>query len=111
MAKLECTVTGNFDEVLRKIEDGIVNSGATASLEDGSDFISGYARCSVRVFERYSYIGSNRVSLSLTLFEVPGSPIYLSAITAGGSQAMFFKVNTFGEENFLSVLKKILGIQ
>lgn len=110
MAKFECTVTGNFDEVLRKIEDGIDNAGYTSSLEDGSDFIMGDARCSVRVFERYSYIGSNRVSLNLTLFQVQGGPIYLSAISSGGSQAMFFKMNTIGEENFLNVLKRILGV-
>lgn len=111
MAKFECTVTGKFDEVLKKIESGIVNSGATASLEDGSDFFAGNSRCSIRVFERYSYLGNNRVSLNLTLFEAPGGPIYLSAITSGGSQAMFFKVNTLGEESFLDVLKKTLSIQ
>ena len=54
MAKLEHTLNGNFDQVLRKIEDGILNGSMSASLEDSSDFRSGDARCSVRVFERYS---------------------------------------------------------
>ena len=111
MAKFECTVTGNFDEVLSRIENGIINSGVTASLEDSSDFFSENARCSVRVFERFAYSGGNRVSLSLTLFQTVGSPIYLSAITSGGSQAMFVKLNTIGEENFLKVVKDILGIK
>lgn len=111
MAKFECTVTGNFDEVLSRIENGIINSGVTASLEDSSDFFSENARCSVRVFERFAYSGGNRVSLSVTLFQATGSPIYLSAITSGGSQAMFVKLNTIGEENFLRVLKNILGIK
>ena len=30
-----------------------------------------------------------------------GERLFLSAITSGGSQAVFFKINTVGEENFL----------
>ena len=67
-----------------------------------------YTRCSVRVFERYSCAGSNRVSLSVTLFQNGDEPIQLSAITAGGSQAVFFKINTLGEESFLEKLIKLL---
>ncbi len=61
----------------------------SASLEDTSDFSEGSARCSVQIFERYSYLGGNRVSLSITLFQVDGGPVRLSAIAAGGSQAIF----------------------
>ncbi len=53
-----------------------------------------------RVFERYSVMGGNRLSLALTMFQNGDSPIRLSAITAGGSQAVFFKVNTLGEDPF-----------
>ena len=60
------------------------------------------------VFERYSMIGGNRLSLTLTLFQNGDSPIRLSAITAGGSQAVFFKVNTLGEESFLDDVKDLL---
>ena len=73
-----------------------------------SDFESGTARCSVRVFERYSYVGDNRVSLNVTLFQNGSGPIQLSAIAAGGSQAMLFKINTWGEEAFLDKLKELL---
>ncbi len=108
MAKLEHIITGNFNEILKRIEDGILNGSMSASLEDSSDFRSGDARCSVRVFERFSYIGSNRVSLSVTLFQNGEDVIRLSAITSGGSQAMFFKVNTWGEEAFLDKLRELL---
>jgi hypothetical protein len=108
MAKFETTVRGDFSQVLHKITDGIMNGSLTASLEDSSDFRSGDARCSVRVFERYSYMGSNRVSLSVTVFQNGTDPIKISAITSGGSQAMFFKVNTLGEEAFLDKLREIL---
>ena len=80
----------------------------SASLEDSSDFYSGDARCSVRVFERYSYAGGNRVSMNVTLFQNGNDEIRLSAITSGGSQAVLFKINTWGEEAFLDKLKEIL---
>lgn len=108
MSKLEKTLNGNFNQLLKKIEDGILNSSMSASLENSSDFQSGDARCSVRVFERYSYAGGNRLSLNVTLFQNGDSPIQLSAITAGGSQAVFFKINTWGEEAFLDKLRELL---
>lgn len=111
MAKLECTVNSSFDAVLSKITDGIANGSMTSSLEDSSDYTFGDVRCSVRVFERYSYFGQNRVSLNVTLLQVGSNPIQLSAITSGGSQAMLFKINTLGEESFLDLLKEILGIR
>ena len=107
MAKLEKHLRGNFDEMLTRIEAGILNGSMSATLEDRSDFREGTARCSVRVFERYSSAGGNRVSLSVTLFQ-NGGDICLSAVTSGGSQAMFWKVNTFGEEAFLDKLRELL---
>ena len=107
MAKLERTLTGNFDQILSRIEEGILSGSSSATLEDKSDFRCGDTRCSVRVFERYSYFGGNRVSLSVTLFSC-NDIINLSAITSGGSQAVFFKINTLGEEAFLEKLREIL---
>ncbi len=108
MAKLEQTVQGDFAELLGRIENGIVGGSISASLEGRSDFWTQQARCSVRVFERYSSLGGNRVSLSVTLFQAGPGPIYLSAIASGGSQALFFKVSTFGEEAFLDKLRELL---
>ena len=34
--------------------------------------------------------------------------LFLSAITSGGSQAVFFKLNTLGEESFLEKLVPIV---
>lgn len=109
MAKLEKTIMGDFDEILHKIENGIMAGSISASYEDGSDFRVGDIRCSVRVFERYSYMGKNRVSLNVTLFG-NGDTVHISAVTSGGSQAMFFKINTFGEEAFLDKLREILDL-
>ena len=107
MAKLETTVKGDFNSLLRRIEDGIISGSVSATLEDSSDFYLGDTRCSVRVFERYSYMGGNRVSLNVTLFGNCDT-IHVSAITSGGSQAMFVKLNTFGEKAFLDKLRELL---
>ena len=104
MAKLECQLRGNFSQILHDIDNAVMGGSISASCEDASNFDSSGARCAVRVYERYSYMGGNRVSLNLTLFQ-NGNQIYLSAITAGGSQAVFFKLNTFGEEAFLDTIR------
>ncbi|MBO5299396.1 MAG: hypothetical protein J6B51_04865 [Clostridia bacterium] len=108
MAKLEQTLRGNFRQILSNIENGILNGSVSASLEESSDFYDNGAKCSVRVFERYSYLGGNRLSMSVTLFQNGDGPIRLSAITSGGSNAVFFKVNTWGEDAFLDKLREIL---
>ena len=107
MAIFEKTIRNqNFDTLLRKLEHAIPDSSWSAELEAGSDFKEGSARCSVRVFERYSMVGGNR--LSLTLIQNGDEPIRLSAIAAGGSQAVFFKMNTLGEDAFLEDVKQLL---
>lgn len=45
----------------------------------------------------------------MILFQNADDPIHVSAITAGGSQALFFKVNTWGEEAFLDKLRELLS--
>lgn len=108
MAKLERRLNENFGQLLNRIENGVLNASISATLEEKSDFRGETSRCSVRVFERYSYMGQNRVSMSVTLFQENNGPVCLSAITSGGSQAIFFKLNTLGEEAFLETLESVL---
>jgi len=105
MAKLECVLNGSFDEILSALDAAIFQSSMSASFEDGSDITANGCRCAVRVYERYSMAGGNRVSLNLILIE-DGERVHLSAITSGGSQAVFFKINTFGEEAFLDCIRQ-----
>lgn len=107
MAKLEKQVHGNFDSILNSLHQAVLEGSMSASYEDGSDFAQGNFRCAVRVYERYSWSGGNRVSLTLTLAGCGGN-YFLSAITAGGSQATFFKLNTWGEEAFLDTIAPVV---
>ena len=106
MAKYERRFSGDFYSALSALHDGILNGSASATYEDGSDCTAGDVRCAVRVYERYSLAGGNRVSLNLTLVG-NGRDLFLSAITSGGSQAVFFKLNTIGEESFLADVSRI----
>ncbi len=103
MAKYEEHLSCRFRDLLACLDAAILGGSISASYEDGSTFSDGEIQCVTRVYERYSYIGSNRVSLSVTLFGRDGN-VHLSAITSGGSQALFFKINTFGEAAFLDKL-------
>ena len=109
MAKLERTIHEDFQGLLLRIEQGILGGSISASKEDGTDFRAGDVRCSVRVYERYSMMGGNRVSMTVTLFQGgAGQPVQLSAITAGGSQGVFVKLVGWGENSFLGKLEQLL---
>lgn len=100
MAKYERYFKGDFNNFLNWIDTDITQRSASASYEDGSDVNIGDVRLAVRVYERFSMTGSNRVSLSISILG-KGEELFISAITSGGSQAVIFKINTFGEAAFL----------
>jgi hypothetical protein len=100
MAHYEQELTGDVDAFVGYLDQAIASGSVTASLEDRGDHRLGDARMVVRVYERYSAAGGNRVSLCVSVLAV-GTQLSVSAITAGGSKAMFWKINTFGEDAFL----------
>ena len=102
MAKYESRLRGNFDEILRTADAAIMKS-MSASIEDSSEARFGDVRVAVRVYERYSWLGGNRVSLNLTLVG-KADDLFVSAISSGGSQAMLFKIIAWGEASFLGTL-------
>ena len=106
MAKFEIELHGDFNETLEYFHRGILDGSMSASYEDESYVQYAGVRCCVRVYERYSFGGGNRVSMAMTLVG-DGEDLFLSAITSGGSQAMFFKINTWGEEAFLDTLREL----
>lgn len=107
MAMMEWTLQGDFDRLMRHLDDGILRGSISASFEDGNEVALGDVRCATRVYERYSYLGKNRVSLTIALMG-RGRDLHLTAITSGGSQAVFFKINTFGEGAFLDKLEQVV---
>ena len=72
MAKLECKLQGDFDQILHELDDVIMKS-ISATLEEYSDFEIGNCRCAIRVYERYSFVGGN-----------PGQFEYYTVARGGG---------------------------
>ena len=101
----KCTIQ-QFDSY---IEKNVIDSSMSASLEESTDMVDGDSKCCVRVFERFSYTGGNRLSLNVTCFQCGDGPICVFAAATGGSQALLFKINTWGEESFLSIFEEIVG--
>lgn len=93
----------DLDGRVSRIEGGILNGVISAILENNSD----KSWRDIRVFERYSFWGENRVSLNVTLYQ-ENRLIYLFAITRAAVRRILFKVNIFSEEAFLNKLKEIL---
>lgn len=100
MAHYQTQLTGDADHFVAYLDRAIPEGSVTTKFETGADHRIGDARMIVRTYERYSALGGNRVSLCLSILSV-GTALALSAVSSGGSQAMFFKLNTFGEEAFL----------
>lgn len=107
MAKYEVTLHGNFGNVINTLHNEIMSGSLSASFEDSSSYSVDGVRVEVRVYERYSWSGNNRLSLTITLIG-KGTTLKLSAITAGGSSGLFFKVNTWGEEAFLGKVREVV---
>lgn len=107
MAKLIRTLHGSLQTILNVIDRELLEGSVSATFEDGYDTTVGDCQCAVRVYERFSYAGGNRVSMNITLVG-KGDQWKLCAITSGGSQALFFKINTLGEDAFLDKLAEIL---
>lgn len=106
MAKYEAVLKGNLNSIVADVERTVV-SGISATQEEAAYVDFGSGKSVTRAYERYSYIGKNRVSLTINYLEV-NEKIYVTAITTGGSQAMFFKINTVGEELFLEKIVPVL---
>lgn len=67
MAKYERRLKGSFGEFLDWIHRDITNGSSSVSYEDGSDISLGNVNIAVRVYERYSMAGGNRVSMNVTI--------------------------------------------
>lgn len=101
MAKAEYYLHGDFDKVLQSLEAEVFNS-VSASLEASSDFQSPSCRCAVRVYERYSWSGGNRVSLNVTLLQSDGR-LFCSAIASAAARRYFSKSTRLGKNRFWTV--------
>lgn len=110
MAKYEKRGQGNYKLILNTLHEEIMSKNLSSSLEEKSDLRMDHVRIQVRTYERYSILGKNRLSLSFTLVSnLNDNRVSISLSASGGSQGVFFKVNTWGEDSFLNSVKNIVN--
>jgi hypothetical protein len=95
------SLTGSADALANHLDNAISRGSVSASIENGDELAIGDARLLVRTYERFSAAGGNRLTLSVSILAV-GDQLKVALSTSGGSQAMFWKLNTFGESAFMS---------
>ena len=103
MAKLEQYLNGDFGQIVEFIHGELQKQSVSLSLEEVSKNTVCGKRIELRVYERFSYAGGNRTSLTVQFIETEdGADV--CGIATGGSQAVFWKINTLGESAFLETL-------
>ena len=103
MALYEETITADLDELVPYIKRSLADQSTTFHLEEETEYTADGVRVKVLCCERYAYSGSGRVAMTVTLVESAGS-VRVIGTAAGGSSAMFFKINDWSDNNFLNTL-------
>ena len=78
---------------------------STIKYVGGSDYRSDNVRCAFRVYDRYTFLASGRVSLSL-LLAGEGDSLFVSAVTAGAG-GFIRSEEPWGEQEFLNMMAAI----
>lgn len=104
MAKFEKTLSGNFNEIIDKLQNEIMNIGFSMNLVDESNYSLGNTNVAVRVYDKYFMRNGNRASLSLTVAG-QGNDIFISAIGAGGGQGVIFNFSLGAEEELVDIVR------
>ena len=107
MAKYETTLHADFDELTESVRSSLYDQSTTLSLEEESDITVNDVRIRMEVYERYAWGGGNRASLSITYVGKDGD-VAIVGIGAGGSNAIFRKWSTNGEQEFLKSFVEVL---
>ena len=99
MAKFECVFPSgySFNDILQYFHTHLTKNHGECT--GSSDYSSERARVAVRVYERYSLMGDNYLSLTLTLVNDGGDP-FASAISAAGVGAVWGSPFTGVRTNF-----------
>jgi hypothetical protein len=107
MAKYEKLITGNFEEVLSRLDYDINNNGISMQLVDESNYSYNDVNIAIRVYDKYFMRNGNRASLSLTLVG-SGNSIFVSAIGAGGGQGVLFNFSLGAEEEMVEIVRECI---
>jgi hypothetical protein len=108
MAKYEKSMTGQFETVINRLNEDIMNSGISMNLVDESNYAIGDTNIAVRVYDKYFIRNGSRASLSLTVVG-HGNEIFVSAIGAGGGQGIIFNFSLGAESDMVAVVEESIN--
>lgn len=108
MAIFEKIVTGNYEDMVNRLHEDIMNSAMSIQLIDEKQYEINEVKTMVRVYDKYYMRSSNRASLTLTIVGY-GPTIMVCAIGAGGSTGTLFNFSWGAEEDFISVVERALN--
>ena len=94
------SLVGSADALADHLDEAISRAASRHRSSTVRELAIGDARMIMRTYERYSMMGGNRVTLSVSILAV-GDRMEVALTTSGGSEAVFFKINTFGEQAFM----------
>lgn len=104
MAKYEKIIAGQFEEIVSRLDEDIMNSAISMNLVDKSNYAVGDTKVAVRVYDKYFMRNGNRASLSLTVVGHEND-VFVSAIGAGGGQGIFLNTSLGAEEEMVEIVQ------
>lgn len=107
MARFQTTLTGDRKALVAHLDAAILGRSVTADRDESVEQTVGDAHMMVLVYERFSAVGANRLSLTVSILAV-GRELAVTMVSAGGSRALFFKINSLGESAFLGKGRRAL---
>lgn len=107
MAKHERQVRARVSELASYLDEGIRASGMTVELVDSSAARLGGVDVRLYVYDKFYMRNSSRAALTLEIVG-DGSVCYVTAIGAGGGNGSFLSFSYGAEEDFVSVVEKLL---
>lgn len=103
MAKITLKGTGEITEIAAKLHQAVMNSGLSVELAEETRTEHGNMLVLLRVYEKFFYRASNRVSLCIQMIALDNE-IVVHAIASGGGQGPIFKMDWGAESDFAYVV-------
>lgn len=100
MATLKRNFRGNFEDTKSFFKNYMDKKFLTSTFEDEVENNVNGVNIWTGVFEKYYLWGGNRMSLTVVIIE-ENNNIVCNMITSGGSTGAIFKMDTYGEQQFL----------
>lgn len=105
VAKYVDQIPGDIDEFTSYFEKAILERKLFSTVKHQFRTKVNDVCCSVQVFEGYTFLGGNWLTMNVTAIEY-GGQLKVAVMTSGGSNALFFKNSSLGVDAEIKMLKE-----